>query len=108
MERSTAPEQDWARSPATEEDRATEDRDRSPATGWPPWTAALALIGGLALALVGGLVVDVPALLLGVNVSSSHTPGGLAIADTVVQDVGFVVAAVYCAHIGRRAVRSWQ
>jgi membrane protease YdiL (CAAX protease family) len=81
---------------------------RSPSTGWPPWTAPLALVAGIALALVGGLVVDVPALILGVKISSSHTPPGLTIADTVVQDVGFVLAAVYCARIGGRAVRSWQ
>jgi hypothetical protein len=68
----------------------------------------VALIGGVALALVGGLIVDVPALLLGVKISSSHTPPGLSIADTFVQDVGFVLAAVYCAHLGGRAVSSWQ
>ncbi len=77
-------------------------------TTWPPWTAPVALLGGLALALVGGLVVEVPALLLGVKITSSHTPPGVTIADTVIQDVGFVIAAVYCAHIGGRAVRSWQ
>ena len=76
--------------------------------GWPPWSAPIALLGGLALALVGGLIVDVPALALGVKISSSHTPPGITVADTVVQDVGFVLAAVYCAHIGGRAVRSWQ
>jgi hypothetical protein len=81
---------------------------RSPNTGWPAWTAAVALVGGLALALVGGLVVDLPALLLGVSITSSHTPPGISIADTVVQDVGFVLASVYCAHIGGRVVRSWQ
>jgi uncharacterized protein len=81
----------------------------SPTTGWPPWTAPLALVGGIALALVGGLVVDVPAsLIFGVTISSSHTPPGVTIADTVVQDIGFVLAAVYCARIGGRAVRSWQ
>ena len=42
------------------------------------------------------------------KITSSHTPPGLTIADTVVQDVGFVLAAVYCAHLGGRAVRSWQ
>ncbi len=84
------------------------DRSRSPTTGWPPWSAPVALLGGLALALVGGLVVDVPALALGVKISSSHTPAGVTIADTVVQDVGFVLAALYCAHMGGRAVRSWQ
>ncbi len=84
------------------------DPSRSPTTGWPPWSAPVALLGGLALALVGGLVVDLPALALGVTISSSHTPPGITIADTVVQDVGFVLAAVYCAHMGGRAVRSWQ
>jgi membrane protease YdiL (CAAX protease family) len=93
MEQSSAPEH---------------DRDRSPATGWPPWTAPLALIGGLALAVVGSLVVDVPALAFGVKISGSHTPPGVTIADTVVQDIGFVLAAVFCAHLGGRAVRSWK
>jgi uncharacterized protein len=83
-------------------------RSGSPTTNWRPWTAAIALIGGIALALVGSLVVDLPALALGVKISSAHTPPGVTIADTVVQDVGFVLAAVYCAHLGGRAVRSWQ
>jgi membrane protease YdiL (CAAX protease family) len=84
------------------------DRARSPDTGWPGWSAPVALFAGLALALLGGLAVDLPALALGVNLSSEHTPPGLAIADTVVQDIAFVLAAVYCAHLGGRAVRSWQ
>jgi uncharacterized protein len=84
------------------------ERSGSPTTNWRPWTAAIALIGGIALALVGGLVVDLPALALGAKISSAHTPPGVTIADTVVQDVGFVLAAVYCAHLGGRAVRSWQ
>jgi uncharacterized protein len=84
------------------------DPSRSPATDWPWWTAAIALVGGLVLAAVGGLVVDLPALALGVSITSSHTPQGIAVADTFVQDVGFVLAAVYCAHMGGRAVRSWQ
>lgn len=90
------------------EDLPESDPARSPETGWRPWTAPLALIVGLVLATVGGLVVDLPALALGVKLTTSHTPPGLAIADTFVQDVGFVLAAVYCAHIGRRAVRGWQ
>jgi uncharacterized protein len=84
------------------------ERSRSPTTAWPPWTAAVALLGGIALALVGGLVVELPALALGAKISSSHTPPGVTIADTVVQDIGFVLAAVYCAHIGGRVARSWQ
>jgi uncharacterized protein len=75
---------------------------------WSPWTAPAALIGGLVLAYAGGLILYVPALLLGVSITSSHTPPGIEIADTVVQDVGFVLAAVYCAKIGGRVVRAWQ
>jgi hypothetical protein len=81
---------------------------RSPDMDWPPWTAAAALVGGLALALIGGLLVDVPAAALGVKISSSHTPGGIQIADTVIQDLGFVLAAVYCAKLGGRITRAWQ
>jgi membrane protease YdiL (CAAX protease family) len=80
----------------------------SPSPGWRAWTAPVALIGGLVLAAVGGLAVDLPALALGVKISTSHTPQGIALADTFVQDVAFVLAAVYCAQIGGRAVRAWQ
>ncbi len=68
----------------------------------------MALVAALVLAAVGGLIVDVPALLAGVRVSSSHTPPGLELADTVVQDAMFVATAVLFAQIGGRAVRSWQ
>jgi membrane protease YdiL (CAAX protease family) len=81
---------------------------RSPSTSWPPWMAPVALLGGLVVAALGGIVVDIPAALLGTKVSGSHLPPGLSIADTVVQDIGFVVVAVYCAGLGGRVVRSWQ
>lgn len=84
------------------------DSSRSPSTGWPPWMAPVALLGGLVVATVGGIVVDIPAALLGAKVSGSHLPPGLSIADTVVQDIGFVLVAVYCAGLGGRVVRSWQ
>jgi hypothetical protein len=80
----------------------------SPEPRWPAWTAPVALIGGLVLAAVAAFVVDIPALALGVTITTSHTPPGITIADTFVQDVAFVVAAVYCAHIGGRTVRAWQ
>lgn len=77
--------------------------------GWSPWTAPLALVGGLVLAAVLGLIVDLPAtLLFGVSITKNHTPAGIELADTIVQDVAFVLAAVYCAHIGGRVVRAWQ
>jgi uncharacterized protein len=84
------------------------DTTRSPDTDWSPWSAPAALIAGIVLATLGGLAVDLPALLLGVKVTSSHTPPGLSIADTFVQDIAFVLAAMWCAHIGGRAVRAWQ
>jgi uncharacterized protein len=84
------------------------DPRRSPDMGWSPWTAPAALVGGLVLAAVGGFIVDLPAVLLGVKISTAHTPPGIVIADTFVQDAAFVLAAVYCAQIGGRVVRAWQ
>jgi membrane protease YdiL (CAAX protease family) len=75
---------------------------------WPPWMAPAALVSGLILAAVGGLIVDLPAAVFGVDITSSHIPGGLEIADTVVQDVVFVLTAVLFARMGGRVVRSWQ
>jgi uncharacterized protein len=80
----------------------------SPRTSWPAWTAPLALIAGLVFAVVGALLVDVPALVLGVNVTAQHLPEGLQIADTAVQDAGFVLVAVFFAQLGGRAVMAWQ
>jgi uncharacterized protein len=91
------------------EEALAADRARSPDTGWPAWSAGLALFGALVLASVAGLVLDIPAaLIFGVKLSSEHFPPGLSIADTIVQDVAFVLVAVYCAQLGGRAVSSWQ
>jgi hypothetical protein len=84
------------------------DPARSPDTEWRPWSAPLALIGGIVLAAVAALVVDLPALAFGVRITGSHTPAGLTIADTFVQDAAFIAAAVYCAKVGAGRVRSWQ
>jgi membrane protease YdiL (CAAX protease family) len=77
-------------------------------TSWPVWTAPAALVTGLVLALFGGLLVDIPAAIFGVSISSSHVPPGLEIADTVVQDAGFVLAAVIFAQMGGRKLGAWQ
>jgi len=84
------------------------DPSHSPVTGWSPWIAPMALVLGLVAAIVGGLVVDLPAAAFGVSISSEHTPAGITIADTFVQDVAFVVAAIWCARFGGRAARAWQ
>src|ERR1700691_6169710 len=78
------------------------------APDWPPWMAPAALLGGLVLAAIGGLIVDLPAAAFGVNITSSHIPGGLEIADTVVQDLAFILVAVLFARMGERTVRAWQ
>jgi uncharacterized protein len=80
----------------------------TPDTAWPPWTAPAALFGGLVLAAVASLIVDIPALALGVSITTSHVPGGIAIADTVIQDCAFVFVAVFFAQLGGRAVSAWQ
>jgi membrane protease YdiL (CAAX protease family) len=74
--------------------------------GWPPWMAFTALVGGIVLATVGSLLVDIPALALGVNLTASHVPPGLTIADTAVQDAGFIAVAVFFAQLGGRAVEA--
>jgi membrane protease YdiL (CAAX protease family) len=105
-----APAVSGADRPAADPQREQPESDpsRSPEVPWRPWTAPLALVAGILLAAVAALVVDLPAIALGVHVTSAHTPGGLVIADTFVQDVAFILAAVYCAKLGGRVVRSWQ
>lgn len=78
------------------------------ANDWPVWTGFAVLVAALVLAAVGGLIVDIPALVLGVKISSEHTPPGLEFADTVVQDIVFVLTAIMFAQFGGRKVRSWQ
>jgi membrane protease YdiL (CAAX protease family) len=80
----------------------------SPRTPWRPWSAPVALIVGIVAAALAGLAVDIPALLLGVKLTSSHTPPGVVLADTFVQDAAFVAAAVWTAHLTGRAVYAWQ
>ncbi len=94
--------------PALDRQSAPSDPRRSPDTDWSPWSAILALIGGLVLAAVLSLIVDLPAHALGANITTSHTPPGVEIADTFLQDIAFVLAAVFCASIGTRVARAWQ
>jgi CAAX protease family protein len=78
------------------------------ANDWPVWSGFVVLLAALVLAAVGGLIVDIPALAVGVKISSEHSPPGITLADTVVQDVAFVLTAVMFAGFGGRTVRSWQ
>jgi len=71
---------------------------------WSPWFAPLALIAALVFATVGALIIDIPAAAFGVDVNAKHLPPGLVIADTTVQDAGFIGVAIFFAQIGGRAV----
>jgi membrane protease YdiL (CAAX protease family) len=75
---------------------------------WRPWTAPAALLGAIVVAALGGLVVDIPAVAFGVRITSAHIPPGIVNLDTFIQDVGFVVTAVFFAQLGGRAVRAEQ
>jgi membrane protease YdiL (CAAX protease family) len=75
---------------------------------WRPWTAPAALLGAIIVAALGGFVVDIPALAFGVRITSAHIPPGIVNLDTFVQDVGFVVTAVFFAQLGGRSVRAEQ
>jgi membrane protease YdiL (CAAX protease family) len=79
-----------------------------PENDWPWWSGPLALLAGLVIAAVGGLIVDIPASALGVEITAKHVPHGIELADTFVQDLGFVLAAVAVGQLGGQAVRSWQ
>lgn len=79
-----------------------------PTNDWPAWTGFAALAAALVLAAVGGLIVDIPAIALGVKISSEHTPPGIELGDTIVQDIVFVLTVVLFAQLGGRKVRSWQ
>lgn len=90
-------------------DGRPEDSSLGPAANdWAPWTAFGALFGALVLAAVGSLIVDIPALVFGVKITSEHVPPGVELADTIVQDLAFVGTVVLFAHLGGRTVRSWQ
>ncbi len=108
LEQATAP----AAPPAAAKPEPAEplegDRSASPLPGWPWWSALVALLGAFVLTAVGALAVDLPAVAFGVEITSSHTPPGLTIADTFVQDLAFVAAPLICAHWFGRAVRAWQ
>ncbi|HUH82006.1 MAG TPA: hypothetical protein VLZ06_11840, partial [Solirubrobacteraceae bacterium] len=93
---------------AGEQPQPPQDPGRSPNTNWSAWTAPLALVAGLVATTILSLVIDVPAAALGAKITGSHTPPGLTIADTFVQDVCFVLVSIWCAQLGNRKVASWQ
>jgi hypothetical protein len=79
-----------------------------PRNDWIWWMGFVGLLLGLVLAVVGFLLVGIPAALLGATLKASKPSPGLELADTAVQDLGFVAAAVILAGSGGRVVRAWQ
>lgn len=86
----------------------TRRRFDSPSVDWQWWLGPLALVLALVLAVFASLIVDLPLAALGVHIDPSNPPGGVVIADTVVQDLVFVATAVVLASTGARRVASWQ
>jgi membrane protease YdiL (CAAX protease family) len=79
--------------------------DGEAARAWAPWTAPVALLGGLGAALVGGALLAIVGLVAGTSLS--HPPPAINIAGLVVQDVGLVaVAVLFAGWVGRRPVAS--
>src|SRR5688500_5760074 len=79
---------------------------------WMPWTAPIALLTALMVAFVGGLVVSVVAVAFGAEIDD--LPPGVLMVATLIQDVGFIGAAIFFArttgpvfayHFGLRATR---
>jgi membrane protease YdiL (CAAX protease family) len=66
---------------------------------WPPWYGPVGLLAGLGLGIFGGVIVGLIAHAGGASLT--NVSPGLTDAETLVQDIGFVVAAVYLA--ARRA-----
>lgn len=62
---------------------------------WPPWYGPLGLLAGLALGILGGVIVELFAHAGGASLT--NVSPGLTDAETVIQDIGFIVAAVYIA-----------
>jgi hypothetical protein len=78
------------------------------ANDWPAWSAPAALLGAFVAAALAGLVIDIPALVLGVKITTSHTPAGIQLTDTITQDLVFVLTVIWFARRGGKTLRSWQ
>ncbi|HEY5199040.1 MAG TPA: type II CAAX endopeptidase family protein [Solirubrobacteraceae bacterium] len=68
---------------------------RSPANGWSPIFAPLALLAGFGAAIFGGAIIGLLAALAGASIT--HPPAVVELLATLLQDVLFVSSAVYFA-----------
>jgi uncharacterized protein len=73
---------------------------------WPPWYGPLGLVTGLALGVFGGVVVELIAHAGGASLTKVSP--GVTDVETVVQDLGFVGAALYlAARVGPASARQF-
>jgi uncharacterized protein len=75
---------------------------------WPPWAPFAAMLLTLVIAIAGATVITVIAQLAGVEVGGGHTPSGIQIGGTVVQDAGLILAAVIFARLTAGGAAAWQ
>jgi HAD superfamily hydrolase (TIGR01549 family) len=76
------------------------EQQREGERGWPPWTAPIALVAALVVAFLGGAIVSVFVLAFGGEVDDF--PPGALMAATLLQDIGFVAAAIIFARMTTR------
>jgi membrane protease YdiL (CAAX protease family) len=75
---------------------------------WPPWSPFAAMLLTLVIAIAGATVISVGAQLAGVDVSAKHTPTGVEIGGTVIQDIGLIVSAFIFARLTDGRPSAWQ
>jgi uncharacterized protein len=75
---------------------------------WPPWSPFAGMLLALVVALAGATVIGVGAQLSGVDVTAGHTPSGVVIGGTVIQDIGLILSAVVFARLTDPPAVAWQ
>jgi membrane protease YdiL (CAAX protease family) len=80
------------------------DRPAAPAASeplptWPAWAPFAAMLLTLVIAIAGATAITVFAQLAGIDITAKHTPPGVQIGGTIVQDIALIVSAVVFARV---------
>src|SRR5215217_373717 len=86
--------------------RGTPERSDLPA--WPAWSPFAAMLLTLVIAIAGATVISVIVQLGGVDITANHTPPGVQIGGTIIQDLALILAAVVFAKVTDGTVTAWQ
>jgi membrane protease YdiL (CAAX protease family) len=81
---------------------------RGPEVSWQPWRAPVGLFLAFALALLGVALLEIALALAGLHLAAHHTPSGVVLADTYVQDAAFVIGVLFVAGLGGQKVHAWE